>query len=81
VCSVRPQYIWGGVPRLGEINPKQEPYRGAFEREGIAVFDLTKLKGRPAQQGLRECSRGVAMIRQRFGEGQHMAKRPVPLVA
>ena len=36
--------IWGGMPRLGETDLAQEPYRTKLERERIAVFDLTKLK-------------------------------------
>jgi esterase/lipase superfamily enzyme len=36
--------IWGGVPRIGEVDPAQEPYRSEFERDRIMVFDLTKLR-------------------------------------
>jgi esterase/lipase superfamily enzyme len=36
--------IWGGMPRIGEADLAQEPYRTVLERERIAVFDLTKLK-------------------------------------
>jgi esterase/lipase superfamily enzyme len=75
------QYIWGGVPRLGEVDPEQEPYRGEFERERIAVFDLTKLKGDAHSKAFENAPAVVAMIRQRFGEGQQMAERPVPVVA
>jgi len=38
------QAIWGGAPRLGDINPTEEPYRSELERERIEVFDLTELK-------------------------------------
>ena len=38
------QAIWGGTPRLGDVNPAEEPYRSEFERDRIEVFDLTKLK-------------------------------------
>jgi esterase/lipase superfamily enzyme len=36
--------IWGGMPRIGDADLAQEPYRTELERERIAVFDLTKLK-------------------------------------
>ena len=39
------QFIWGGMPRLGDINPDQEPYREILAQEKITVFDLTKLEG------------------------------------
>ena len=38
------QEIWGGRPRLGDVDPAEEPYRSEFERQRIEVFDLTKLK-------------------------------------
>lgn len=36
--------VWGDVPRVGQVNPEQEPYRSQFEREQVNVIDLTKLK-------------------------------------
>ena len=39
------QLLWGGVERLGEINPAQERYRDILAQEQITVFDLTKLQG------------------------------------
>jgi esterase/lipase superfamily enzyme len=39
------QFLWGGMPRLGIINPEQASYRAVLEREQIAVFDLTTLQG------------------------------------
>jgi esterase/lipase superfamily enzyme len=38
------KFIWGGVPRLGEVDPNAEPYRSEFEQQRIIVFDLTKLR-------------------------------------
>jgi esterase/lipase superfamily enzyme len=35
------QSIWGGVPRLGEIHPAQEPHQSELKRENIEGFDLT----------------------------------------
>ncbi|WP_083198433.1 alpha/beta hydrolase [Pararhizobium polonicum] len=38
--------ISGNVERLGQIDPSQEPYRSALEKEGgITILDLTALKG------------------------------------
>jgi esterase/lipase superfamily enzyme len=30
--------IWGGVARLGDVDPTHEPYRSEFERDGILVL-------------------------------------------
>lgn len=35
--------IWGGVGRLGDVDPTQEPYRSEFERDKILVFNLSGL--------------------------------------
>ncbi len=37
--------ISGNIDRLGQVDPTVEPYRSAFEKEGIVVLDLTALKG------------------------------------
>lgn len=37
--------ISGNIDRLGQVDPTVEPYRSAFEKAGIVVLDLTKLKG------------------------------------
>jgi esterase/lipase superfamily enzyme len=39
--------IWGGVDRVGEVGAT-EPYRTEFERQRIAVYDLTPLKNKSA---------------------------------
>lgn len=36
--------VWGNVPRIGQIDPEQEPFRSEFERYNINVIDLTKLR-------------------------------------
>jgi len=38
--------IWGGMPRLSEFNPTQDPDRRQLARDQIEVFDLTGL-GKP----------------------------------
>lgn len=74
--------IWGGVSRLGEIDPTIEPYRSEFERDRIMVFDLTKLKsvGDDAHdRAFEDITTVVGMIKQRLGEGQAMSEdRPSP---
>jgi esterase/lipase superfamily enzyme len=37
--------FWGGIPRIGAVNPQREPYKTEFARDRIAVFNLTKLPG------------------------------------
>lgn len=36
--------IWGGEPRIGMIDPKQEPYRTMLAQQRINVLDLTDIK-------------------------------------
>jgi esterase/lipase superfamily enzyme len=36
--------IWGGIPRIGDVNVLEEPYRSELARDNIVAFDLTKLK-------------------------------------
>lgn len=36
--------LWGGIPRMGDVNINEEPYRSELARDNIVVFDLTKLK-------------------------------------
>ena len=60
------QAIWGGAPRLGDVNPTEEPYRSEFEREKIQVLDLTKLKspGDDAHdRAFEEITEAMAMIK------------------
>jgi esterase/lipase superfamily enzyme len=74
--------IWGGVPRLGEIDPTLEPYRSEFERDKIMVFDLTKLKSvgdDPHDRAFEDITSVMGMIRQRLSAGQVMTEhRPNP---
>jgi esterase/lipase superfamily enzyme len=69
------QFIWGDVPRLGQVDPNQEPYRSEFERDRIEVFDLTRLKsvgGNAHNIAFEDVTSVVAMIKQRMKEGQEM---------
>ena len=71
--------IWGGVPRLGEINPGIEPYRTELEKDRIAVFDLTSLKtvGDDAHsRAFEDITSVMGMIKKRLNDGQQIASRP-----
>jgi esterase/lipase superfamily enzyme len=70
--------IWGGVARLGDVDPTQEPYRSEFERDGILVFDLTKLEtpgDNAHDRAFNDVTSVMGMIRQRLQDGQAMADR------
>ena len=60
--------IWGGVQRLGEIDPSQEPYHSELEAEHIEVFDLTKLKGNAHSRAFEDITTVMMMIKDRVGE-------------
>ena len=72
------QTIWGGTPRLGEVNPAVEPYRTEFERDQILVFDLTKLKttgDNAHSRAFDDITTVVSMIHERLGEEQTKTAR------
>jgi esterase/lipase superfamily enzyme len=60
--------IWGGVSRLGEIDPTQEPYKSELARENIEVFDLTKLNGDAHDRAFDDITTVMTMIKGRIGE-------------
>ena len=61
------QFIWGGMPRIGDINPEQEPYRDALAQEQITVFDLTKLPGNNAHtRAFDDITQVMVMVREQF---------------
>jgi esterase/lipase superfamily enzyme len=67
--------IWGGEPRLGEVDPSQDPYRGEFAQDRIEVFDLTQLKragDNAHDRAFEDVTSVVGMIKQRFGTGQQI---------
>ena len=37
--------IWGSQARVGQVDPRKEPYKSMFEKQRIAVIDLTSKKG------------------------------------
>jgi esterase/lipase superfamily enzyme len=68
--------IWGGMPRLGEVNPEQDPYRQELAQDNIEVFDLTGLKkaGDDAHdRAFEDVTSVVGMIKQRLRDGQQMS--------
>lgn len=70
--------IWGGVPRLGDINPSVEPYRSELAQDHIEAFDLTKLKSigdEAHDRAFEDVTTVVLMMKKRFGEGQQTAAR------
>jgi esterase/lipase superfamily enzyme len=62
----------GGVTRLGDIDPDQEPYRDDFRREGVQVFDLTGLRGDAHSRAFDDVTSVMGMIERRLAEGQPM---------
>ena len=72
------------VPRLGSIDPTQEPYRSELERDKILVFDLTHLAtaGDDAHdRAFDDVTSVMGMIRQRLSAGQIMTDRGADLGA
>ena len=63
------KFIWGGMPRIGDINPEQEPYRDVLAQEQITVFDLTKLPGNNAHtRAFDDITQVMVMVREQLNE-------------
>ena len=62
------QLIWGGMPRLGDIDPDQEPYRNILAQQKITVFDLTKLQGPAHERAFDDITQVVVMVRERLND-------------
>ncbi|WP_393997049.1 alpha/beta hydrolase [Xanthobacter cornucopiae] len=73
--------VWGDVPRIGQVDPSQEPYRSEFEKNQITVLDLTKLKtDDPLNHGKFAASPEVVQsIGARLAQGQTMTDSRVGL--
>ena len=65
--------ISGGVQRVGDINPEEEPYRSDFQRLGIMVFDLSHLQGEAHSRAFEDVTSVMGMIEQRLAAGQQLA--------
>lgn len=67
--------ICGGMPRLGEVNPEQDPYRSELAQEQIEVFDLTSLRqtgDNAHDRAFEDVTSVVGMIKQCLRDGQQM---------
>jgi esterase/lipase superfamily enzyme len=64
--------LWGGATRLGDVDPRLEPYKTDFQREGIVVFDLTHLGGDPHTRAFDEVHSVMGMIERRLAQGQQL---------
>lgn len=73
--------ISGNVDRLGQVDANAEPYRTQFEKAGISVIDLTKLKsGDSLNHGkFAESPDVVKLIGQRLIAGQTITDSDVGL--
>ena len=70
--------IWGDVPRIGDVDPTQEPYRTELERDRIAVFDLTKLRSpgdNAHSRAFDDITEVMVMIRERLDTETALASR------
>jgi esterase/lipase superfamily enzyme len=65
--------ISGGIQRVGDINPDQEPYRSEFQRLGIMVFDLSHLQGDAHSRAFEDITSVMGMIEQGLAAGQQLA--------
>jgi esterase/lipase superfamily enzyme len=65
--------ISGGIQRVGDINPDEEPYRSEFQRLGIMVFDLSHLQGDAHSRAFEDITSVMGMIEQRLAAGQQLA--------
>jgi esterase/lipase superfamily enzyme len=62
------QLIWGGMPRIGDINPDQEPYNEALAQEQIVAFDLTKMDGDAHNRAFDDVTSVMVMIREQLND-------------
>jgi len=65
--------IAGGVQRIGNVNPDEEPNRSEFARHGILVFDLTHLQGNADSRAFEDITSVVGMIERRLAAGQQLS--------
>ena len=65
--------IAGGVQRLGDINPTEEPYKSELARQGILAFDLTNLQGGAHSRAFEDITSVMGMIKQRLAAGQQLS--------
>ncbi|MBD9373532.1 alpha/beta hydrolase [Rhizobium sp. ARZ01] len=75
------RFISGDVQRLGQVNPAEEPYRAQFEKAGITVVDLTKVKSEDSLNHgkFAESPEIVKLIGNRLVNGQTLTDSDVSL--
>ena len=67
------RWVAGDAPRLGAIDPTQEPYRGLLEKAHVQVVDLTKIASDdPINHGKFASSEVVQAIGMRLASGQQL---------
>jgi esterase/lipase superfamily enzyme len=67
--------ISGGITRLGNINPVEEPYKSALAQQKILVFDLTHLGGDNSHsRAFGEASTVMGMVERRLAQGQQLGE-------
>jgi esterase/lipase superfamily enzyme len=68
------QRVWGGVARVGSVNPKIAPYEEMFAQQKINVVDLTDVKSsdRLGHTKFAESPEVVRMIGARLAGGQSL---------
>ncbi len=73
--------VWGGVSRLGAIDPEEAPYKKELEDNKITVIDLTTIKsGDSLNHGkFAESPQIVQLIGQRISQGQTLTDSRVGL--
>lgn len=64
--------VWGSEARVGQVDPRKEPYKSQFEKQRIAVIDLTKSKGSDSANHAKFATspQVVQMIGRRLAQGQ-----------
>ncbi len=77
------RFIWGGMQRVGDIDPDQEPYRDVLAQEQITAFDLTKLEGEAHNRAFDDINSVMVMVREQLNEepvvtdGRKIARAPI----
>jgi esterase/lipase superfamily enzyme len=72
--------LWGGETRLGDVDPRLEPYKTDFQREKILLFDLTHLEGDPHSRAFDNVQSVMGMIERRLAQGQQLDEDPLRTV-
>jgi esterase/lipase superfamily enzyme len=73
--------LWGGTTRLGDVDPRLEPYKTDLQRDQIVVFDLTHLGGDSHSRAFDDVQSVMGMIERRLARGQQLDEDPSRTVA